>query len=110
MAKPLSAIKTAANAGSPGRIHVMKRSEPPPFDLRNPKEPWPQRRAKGKALRSTVPREGHSGWKPAKNRPSPLDLLDRSNAGRLEDLVPLRMGRMAESPFAFLRGSAVVMA
>ncbi len=33
-----------------------------------------------------------------------------SNEGRLPDLVPIRMGRMAASPFAFLRGSAAVMA
>src|SRR4051812_6987499 len=111
MARPLSAMKTAANAGSPVRIHVVKKSETSrSLDLRHPNQPWTQRRAQGKALRSSVPREAHAGWKPAKNRPSPLDLLDRSNAGRLKDLVPLRMGRMAESPFAFFRGSAVVMA
>jgi uncharacterized protein (DUF2252 family) len=104
-------MKTAANAGSQVRIHVVKKSETPrSFDLRHPNQPWTQRRAQGKALRSRVPREAHAGWKPGKNRPSPLDLLDRSNAGRLKDLVPLRMGRMAESPFAFFRGSAVVMA
>ena len=32
------------------------------------------------------------------------------NAGRQEQFVPLRMGRMAASPFAFLRGAAAVMA
>jgi uncharacterized protein (DUF2252 family) len=33
-----------------------------------------------------------------------------SNIGRQEHLIPLRMGRMAAAPFAFLRGSACVMA
>jgi uncharacterized protein (DUF2252 family) len=36
--------------------------------------------------------------------------LTASNEGRLEQLVPIRFGRMAASPFAFLRGSAAVMA
>ena len=36
--------------------------------------------------------------------------LDASNEGRLPDLVPIRIGRMLASPFAFLRGSAAVMA
>jgi uncharacterized protein (DUF2252 family) len=37
-------------------------------------------------------------------------LLDAENAGRLPDLVPVRWGRMLESPFAFLRGAAGLMA
>ena len=43
-------------------------------------------------------------------RPDPLKLMAESNKGRQKDLVPLRMGRMAASPFTFLRGSACVMA
>jgi uncharacterized protein (DUF2252 family) len=57
-----------------------------------------------------VPRESHAQWKPGKNRPDPLKLLAESNKGRQPHLVPLRLGRMAASPFAFLRGSACVMA
>lgn len=33
-----------------------------------------------------------------------------SNQGRLPELTPIRVGRMAASPFAFLRGSAGLMA
>jgi uncharacterized protein (DUF2252 family) len=80
------------------------------FDLRAPGQPWSQRRLQGKALRDQTPREGHAKWKAANDRPDPLELLELSNAGREKDLVPLRMGRMAASPFAFLRGSACVMA
>jgi uncharacterized protein (DUF2252 family) len=40
----------------------------------------------------------------------PLEVLVESNRTRLQDLVPLRYTRMAASPFAFLRGSALVMA
>jgi hypothetical protein len=48
--------------------------------------------------------------RPGKGRPDPLKLLTASNKGRQAHLVPLRMGRMAASPFTFLRGSACVMA
>jgi hypothetical protein len=82
----------------------------PPLDLCRPGEPWTRRRLQGKALRSRTPRESHAVWKPANDGPNPLDLITTSNAGRQKDFVPLRMGRMAESPFAFLRGADIVMA
>jgi uncharacterized protein (DUF2252 family) len=68
------------------------------------------RRAEGKALRDAVPRMSHAGWKPPKGRRDPVELLSESNAGRLADLIPIRFGRMAASPFAFYRGSAALMA
>ena len=80
------------------------------FDLGTKMVPWEERRAEGKALRRAAPRESHAEWDPKPNRPDPLQLLARSNKGRQAHLVPLRMGRMATSPFAFLRGSACVMA
>ena len=80
------------------------------FDLGTKMVPWKQRHAEGKELRLAIPRESHAKWKPGKNRPDPLKLLAISNKGRQAHLVPLRMGRMAASPFAFLRGSACVMA
>ena len=52
----------------------------------------------------------HAHWQPRKDRLDPLKLLEESNQGRLKHLIPLRMGRMAASPFAFLRGAACVMA
>ena len=69
-----------------------------------------ERRAKGKALRDAVPRDSHAGWKPRKGRRDPVELLIESNAGRVENLIPIRHGRMSESPFAFYRGSAALMA
>jgi uncharacterized protein (DUF2252 family) len=80
------------------------------FDLGSKMAPWELRRSDGKVLRRAIPRESHAQWKPGKNRPDPLELLAASNKGRQAHLVPLRMGRMAASPFAFLRGSACVMA
>ncbi len=65
---------------------------------------------KGKAIREQVPRESHADWSPAADRPDPLKLLQAQDKGRLEHLLPIKYGRMMASPFAFLRGSAVVMA
>jgi hypothetical protein len=69
-----------------------------------------ERRAAGKALRNAVPRSKHGGWTAPKNRRDPLDVLDESNKGRLAQLIPIRFGRMAKSPFNFFRGSAAIMA
>jgi hypothetical protein len=71
------------------------------FDLGQKTVPWKARRAAGKALRDEVPRESHAEWRPAKNRPDPIATLLASNKGRQEHLIPLRMGRMAASPFVF---------
>ena len=69
-----------------------------------------ERRAAGKALRTKIPRSSHATWSPAPDRPDPISLLEESNRSRIAKLVPIRYGRMITSPFAFLRGSAVVMA
>src|SRR5271170_5738314 len=91
-----------------GNVAIAKIEPLRKFDLGSKMVSWEQRRAEGKALRGTVPRESHAEWKPGKNRTDPLKLLAESNKGRQAQLVPLRMGRMAASPFAFLRGSACV--
>jgi Uncharacterized protein conserved in bacteria (DUF2252) len=69
-----------------------------------------ERRANGKALRIKTPRETHGGWKPSANRRDPVEMLIESNEGRMLDLVPIRFGRMMQSPFTFYRGSASIMA
>ena len=69
-----------------------------------------QNRSSGKDLRKLVPRSLHGDWAPAAGRPDPLSLLQKQDEGRLQDLLPIKYGRMLASPFAFLRGSAVVMA
>ena len=73
-------------------------------------ESYQQRRERGRAARRTVPRGTHAGWAPAPDRPDPVDLLETQAKGRLEELMPIRYARMMASPFAFLRGSAIVMA
>jgi len=69
-----------------------------------------ERRAQGKALRDAVPREAQGGWKPPRKRRDPIEILVESNKGRLPDLIPIRFGRMSQSPFAFYRGGAAIMA
>ena len=69
-----------------------------------------ERAAAGKALRDKIPLARQGEWKKANNRPDPIDFLRKSDAGRLKELVPIRYGRMLESPFAFYRGAAGLMA
>jgi hypothetical protein len=64
----------------------------------------------GKRLRDKVPCEAHGGLKTPRDRRDPIDLLIESNQGRLSQLVPIRHRQMLESPFAFYRGSAALMA
>src|ERR1700749_5337149 len=71
---------------------------------------YEQRRRAGAALRRAVPRSSHRAWGPSAKRPDPVTVLEENNRPRLPDLVPVRYGRMLTSPFAFLRGSAVIMA
>jgi uncharacterized protein (DUF2252 family) len=64
----------------------------------------------GRELREKTPRSAHAEFAPAADRPSVVDSVKSANEGRIASLVPLRVGRMAASPFAFLRGSAGLMA
>ncbi|MFE2225730.1 DUF2252 domain-containing protein [Streptomyces kronopolitis] len=73
--------------------------------------PTAQERADaGRALRTEVPRSRHEEFSPAPDRADPVDLIERQSALRLPELVPLRYGRMLESPFRFYRGAAALMA
>jgi uncharacterized protein (DUF2252 family) len=69
-----------------------------------------ERRAIGKAARKRVTRQDHGAWEPPQGRRDPVELLCESNEGRLPELIPIRFGRMMQSPFAFYRGSAALMA
>jgi len=61
-------------------------------------------------MRQRVPRSSYGEWAVAANRPNPIEMLRESDRGRLPELLPIRYGRMRQSPFAFFRGSAAVMA
>jgi uncharacterized protein (DUF2252 family) len=69
-----------------------------------------QRLESGKQLRARVPRSCHADWIAPKDRPDPIESLKRSDGGRLAALLPIRYARMSQSPFAFLRGAADLMA
>ncbi len=66
--------------------------------------------AQGRELRSATPHEAHRRMVLAPDRPSVVGFIEASNEGRLPHLVPLRIGRMLASPFAYFRGSAGLMA
>jgi uncharacterized protein (DUF2252 family) len=69
-----------------------------------------ERREAGRALRAVVPRSAHDEWTAGAGRRDPVAVLEDQAATREPDLVPIRYARMAESPFAFFRGAAAVMA
>jgi uncharacterized protein (DUF2252 family) len=69
-----------------------------------------QRKARGKALRDKCPKKAHAAWKTPSDRADPIELLIRSSEGRRPQLVPIRYGRMMQSPFTFYRGAAAIMA
>jgi uncharacterized protein (DUF2252 family) len=69
-----------------------------------------ERMAQGKALRERVPRGAHAKWKAAADRQDVVATLKASDHGRLPELLPIRYGRMIQSPFAFFRGADSVMA
>ena len=90
-------VQDQISTGKTGRFEPLMRSRD-------------QRLADGQALRDTVPRSSHAGWKRPVKRRDPIDILKASNRDRLPELVPVRYGRMLRSPFTFLRGSSGLMA
>ena len=74
---------------------------------------WPAEgspKEEGKALRARVRRQAHAELLTDADRPDAVTAVEESNRGRLPELTPIRVGRMAATPFAFLRGSAGLMA
>lgn len=69
-----------------------------------------ERHEQGRALRAEVPRPSHAEFTLAAARADPVDILERQSALRVPELVPIRYGRMLESPFRFYRGAAAIMA
>ncbi|MFD8301763.1 DUF2252 domain-containing protein [Streptomyces sp. NPDC059690] len=74
---------------------------------------WPVEgspKQEGKALRGLVPRAAHAALDLDATRPDAVAAIEESHRGRIPELTPIRAGRMAATPFAFLRGSAGLMA
>ncbi|GAB4216475.1 MAG: hypothetical protein OHK0012_18830 [Synechococcales cyanobacterium] len=75
-----------------------------------PSLPPKHRREEGRSRRHDLPRSWHRDWHPSPHRPDPISLIEQSNRGRQPDLLPLRHRRLLQSPFTFLRGTALIMA
>jgi uncharacterized protein (DUF2252 family) len=74
---------------------------------------WPVEgspKEEGKALRASIPRSAHAALDLDASRPDAVTAVEESGRGRIPGLTPIRVGRMAATPFAFLRGSAGLMA
>ncbi|GAA2764328.1 DUF2252 domain-containing protein [Streptomyces paradoxus] len=74
---------------------------------------WPAEgspKDEGKALRKQIPRSAHATLDLDAHRPDAVSAVEESGRGRLPELAPIRVGRMTATPFAFMRGSAGLMA
>ena len=97
-----NAPKKHADKDSPPTI---KLAEPITVDRRSRVD----RKDEGKALRLAVPLASHAQWHAPAHRRDPIDLLIESGVGRVPELLPIRYGRMMQSPFTFYRGAAAIM-
>lgn len=100
-AKPIQSGASGANPKAAANVQD-------PESLFSGRDAVSARVGQGKALRRQVPRE-KLGECTIKRR-DPIALLDASNAGRVEELIPVRYGRMLANPFAFYRGGAPLFA
>src|SRR6516165_10752280 len=92
-------MKLATDAAVP-----QKSAAAPPEQRSWAKKPAQSRAelaAAGKAMRAKCPRKGLADWKPAADRPDTIHLLVDSSQGRVEHLLPIRYGRMMQTPFTF---------
>ncbi len=69
-----------------------------------------ERRRSGKAARKRAQRGSLGHWDEAGRERDALATITAQNAIRVPDLVPIRHGRMALSPWNYYRGAAAVMA
>jgi uncharacterized protein (DUF2252 family) len=91
----MSQVSTVGRGGSADGVLRLSREE---------------RVARGRAARTEVPRSSHAEFAPGPDRPDPVALLETQAETRVPELLPIRYGRMALSPFTFFRGAALPMA
>jgi uncharacterized protein (DUF2252 family) len=89
--------RAAVLAANPGKVGL-------------PGANYQERRRRGRAARQDAPRSSHASWKPEAGRPDPIEILEAQSKTRDRDLTPIRYARMTPSPFAYMRGAAMVMA
>jgi uncharacterized protein (DUF2252 family) len=75
-----------------------------------PRQTREQRTERGRHARATVPRPHQAEFVAGDNRPDPIALLESQAPARVPELLPIRYGRMAVSPFTYFRGAALAMA
>jgi uncharacterized protein (DUF2252 family) len=78
--------------------------------LRHATMPRAERYEVGRALRRQVPRSSLAAWDGNYRGGDPVQQVIAGNEGRVDRLIPVRIGRMVATPFAFLRGAAAIMA
>ena len=117
MTSAQSAAETAADsaaqpAAQPSAGHVvLATADSEAFgSLRRRPTAREDRYRMGRELRQQVSRSSLGDWAPPIGRPDPVQQIMESHEGRLDWLIPLRVGRMTASPYGFLRGTAIVMA
>jgi uncharacterized protein (DUF2252 family) len=104
-------VDTMTQTPPPGGHVVLASADSDSYrSLRRQPMPRAERFKLGRSLRRQVPRSSLGDWRPPANRPDPIEQIKLSHEGRLESLIPIRVGRMVSSPYGFLRGAAVVMA
>ncbi|MGC9540149.1 DUF2252 domain-containing protein [Streptomyces sp. UG1] len=69
-----------------------------------------ERAAYGRDARKRASRSGQGRYEAGADRSDPIEVIERQSATRVQDLVPIRYGRMLQSPFRFYRGAAAIMA
>jgi uncharacterized protein (DUF2252 family) len=94
-----NSAKAAKDFTQPSKLHVFEGERS-----------LDERRGDGKEMRQQVPREAHGEWSRSPKHPGAVEIVMQTNEGRQQELIPLRMARMAASPFSFYRGAAAVMA
>ena len=103
--------KKKADKAAPPSDAVIQLPPTPPLEPDHVIHPRvAQRLAVGRDAREKVPRASLGDWTAPPNRFDPVDILEAQSSTRLQDLVPIRYGRMSVTPFTFLRGAAGIMA
>jgi uncharacterized protein (DUF2252 family) len=64
----------------------------------------------GHTLRRRLKRSAQAHWDGNKRSHDPIDIILEFNRERIPELVPIKMARMAASPFCYFRGNVPVMA
>jgi hypothetical protein len=64
-----------------------------------------ERIAFGQKQRQILKRSDHSKWDAKKRKLDPVDIIRATDRERIPALVPIKIARMAVSPFGFFRGS-----